>query len=106
MHYCNAVVQRNLRHFKTINIAGVPLVEQELLNAIYSGPFVTAAKSAFSNSGNSMMQKWKCYVAGYERRQKVLETALEWVSRGKIQDYMGKHRQDADHVTTFGRLDM
>lgn len=82
--------------FKTINIAGVPLVEQELLNAIYSGPFVTAAKSVFSNSGNSMMQKWKCYVAGDERRQKVLETALEWVSRGKIQDYMGKHRQDAD----------
>lgn len=82
--------------FKTINIAGVPLVEQELLNAIYSGPFVTAAKAVFSNSGNSMMQKWKCYVAGDERRQKVLETALEWVSRGQIQDYMGRHRFDGD----------
>ena len=82
--------------FKTINIAGVPLVEQELLNAIYSGPFVTAAKEVFSNSGNSTMQKWKCYVAGDERRQKVLETALDWVSRGGIEEYMGKHRQDAD----------
>ncbi len=82
--------------FRTINIAGVPLVEQELLNAIYSGPFVTAAKEVFSNSGNSLMQKWKCYVAGDERRQKVLETALRWVSGGRIEDYMGKHRFDAD----------
>ena len=82
--------------FKTINIVGVPLVEQELLNAIYSGPFVTAAKAVFSNSGNSMMQKWKCYVAGDERRQKVLETALRGVSGGRIEDYMGKHRFDTD----------
>jgi len=82
--------------FKTINIAGVPLVEQELLNAIYSGPFVTAAKEVFSNSGNSEMQKWKCYVAGDEQRQKILETALKWVSGGKVQDYMGRHRFDKD----------
>ena len=82
--------------FKTINIAGVPLVEQELLNAIYSGPFVTAAKAVFSNSGNSMMQKWKSYVAGDERRQKILETALKWVSGDRIEDYMGRHRFDAD----------
>ena len=82
--------------FKTINIKGLPLEEQELLNAIYSGPFVTAAKAVFSNSGNSKMQKWKCYVAGDERRQKVLETALRWVSRGRIEDYMGQHRFDAD----------
>ena len=50
--------------FKTINIAGVPLNEQELLNAIYSGPFVTAAKAEFSNSANAKMQKWKSYVKG------------------------------------------
>ena len=81
---------------KTINIAGVPLVEQELLNAIYSGPFVTAAKEVFSNSGNSEMQKWKCYVAGDEQRQKILETALKWVSGGEVQDYMGRHRFDKD----------
>lgn len=82
--------------FKTINIVGVPLADQELLNAIYSGPFVTTAKAVFSNSGNSMMQKWKCYVAGDERRQKVLETALRWVSGGRIEDYMGMHRFDTD----------
>ena len=30
--------------FKTINIAGVPLNSQELLNAVYSGTFVTLGK--------------------------------------------------------------
>ena len=96
IYVCEGENEEIKEWFKTINIAGVPLVEQELLNAIYSGPFVTAAKAVFSNSGNSLMQKWKCYVAGDERRQKVLETALKWISGGRIEDYMGKHRFDAD----------
>ena len=54
--------------FKTINIAGIPLNEQELLNAIYSGPFVTAAKEEFSNSMKPLLQKWKAYVKGNEKR--------------------------------------
>ena len=80
--------------FKTINIAGIPLNEQELLNAIYSGPFVTAAKAEFSNSANAKMQKWKSYVKGDERRQQILKTALEWVSEGNIDGYMSAHRKD------------
>ncbi len=84
--------------FRTINIAGIPLVQQELLNAIYSGPFVTAAKSVFSNSGNAEMQRWKNYVKGNERRQDVLEAALSWVAHGKanIEKYMGQHIGDAN----------
>ena len=96
IYVCEGAETESKEWFKTINIAGVPLVEQELLNAIYSGPFVTAAKEVFSNSGNSMMQKWKCYVAGDEQRQKILETALKWVSGGEVQDYMGRHRFDKD----------
>ena len=80
--------------FRTINIAGVPLNEQELLNAIYSGPFVTAAKAEFSNSANAKMQKWKSYVKGDERRQQVLAEALSWVSKGAVKEYMSSHRQD------------
>ena len=80
--------------FKTINIAGIPLNEQELLNAIYSGPFVTAAKAEFSNSANAKMQKWKSYVKGDERRQQILKTALEWVSEGNIDGYMSTHRKN------------
>ncbi len=80
--------------FKTINIAGVPLNNQELNNAIYSGPFVTLAKEEFSNSRNANIQKWSAYVSGTANRQDFLECALSWVSRGKIEDYMAQHRKD------------
>ncbi len=82
--------------FKTINIAGIPLVEQELLNAIYSGPFVTAAKEVFSNSSNANVNVWRAYINGDVRRQAFLEKALKWVSRGNVAEYMGRHRFDKD----------
>jgi hypothetical protein len=85
--------------FRTINIAGVPLNTQELLNAVYSGPFVTKAKSEFSNSNNANMQKWSAFVAGDPKRQEVLEVALSWVSSSKnlsIDAYLAKHRNDID----------
>lgn len=82
--------------FRTINIAGKPLNDQELLNATYSGPFVTAAKAVFSNSSNANMQKWKAFVAGDEKRQAVLAEALEWVSKGDVRGYMKDHRYNAD----------
>ena len=80
--------------FRTINIAGKPLNDQELLNATYSGPFVTAAKAVFSNSSNAKMQKWKWFVSGDEKRQAVLATALDWVSKGHVADYMKDHRHN------------
>lgn len=80
--------------FKTINIAGVPLTEQEILNAVYSGPFVTLAREEFSNSQNSNIQKWSAYIAGDIKRQAYLEKALGWVSDGVIDSYMSKHRND------------
>ena len=98
VYVCEGEREEIREWFKTINIAGVPLVQQELLNAIYSGPFVTAAKQVFSNSGNSDMQRWKNYVKGNEKRQDTLEVALGWVARGKanIDAYMGKHINDTD----------
>ena len=82
--------------FETINIAGVPLVKQELRNAAYHGPFVTKAREVFSNMGNANMNRWQTYVSGDPKRQAILETALDWVSNGKIDDYMAKHRDDED----------
>lgn len=82
--------------FKTINIAGVPLVQQELLNAIYSGSFVTLGKEEFSNSQNANVQKWSTYIKGSVNRQAFLERALDWVSKGKIDEYMSRHRNDKD----------
>jgi hypothetical protein len=80
--------------FKTVNIAGVPLNDQELLNAVYSGPFVTLAKAEFSNSQNANIQKWSAYIKGSANRQDFLERALEWVSKGDVGTYMSAHRND------------
>jgi len=82
--------------FETINIAGVPLNDQELLNAIYSGPFVTLAKTEFSNSQNANIQKWSAYIKGSANRQEFLERALDWVSKGDIDGYMNAHRSAAN----------
>lgn len=82
--------------FKTINIQGVPLNTQELLNSIYSGPFVTAARAEYSNSNNANIQKWSAYIKGDVKRQDFLSAALDWVSRGNIESYMSKHRRDTD----------
>ena len=84
--------------FRTINISGVPLNEQELLNAVYSGPFVTLGKETFSNSNNANVQMWSAYVSGAVNRQDYWERALEWVSGGKenIGGYMSQHRNDSD----------
>lgn len=80
--------------FETINIAGIPLNTQEIFNAVYSGPFVTLGKEEFSNSQNSNIQKWGAYIKGSANRQAFLEQALNWVSRGKIDEYMSHHRFD------------
>jgi 5-methylcytosine-specific restriction endonuclease McrA len=86
--------------FRTINIAGVPLNNQELLNAIYSGPFVSAAKAEFSNSQNANQQKWSHYLRKADpKRQEVLEIALGWVAAAKdttVDAYLAKHRTSGD----------
>jgi hypothetical protein len=83
--------------FRTINTQGVPLNDQELLNAVYSGPFVSAAKKELSNSNNATMQKWLAYVKGDPKRQDVLAVALGWVAAShglSIDAYMAQHRTD------------
>ena len=85
--------------FRTINITGVPLNKQEMLNAVYSGPFVTAAKSVLSNSNNPLMMKWKTFVKGDPKRQDILATALEWISlryNKSVDEYMSEHRNDTN----------
>jgi hypothetical protein len=79
---------------------------QELLNAVYSGPFVTAAKAVLSNSRNAAMNKWLAYVKGDPKRQDVLETALKWAAAkdalGGPEDYLAAHRNDADADALIG----
>jgi hypothetical protein len=92
IYECEGTESEIKEWFKTINIAGVPLNNQELLNAVYSGPFVTLCKEEFSNSQNANIQKWSAYVSGSANRQDFLECALDWVSKGNIGDYMSSHR--------------
>lgn len=94
VYECEGTESEIKEWFKTINIVGIPLNEQELLNAIYSGEFVTKAKEAFSNSQNASIQKWRAYIPGTVNRQDFLHAALDWVSHGNVSDYMSKHRHD------------
>jgi 5-methylcytosine-specific restriction endonuclease McrA len=96
IYECEGTESEIKEWFRTINIAGVPLNNQELLNAVYSGPFVTLGKEEFSNSRNANIQKWSAYISGSANRQEFLECALEWVSKGNIGDYMSSHRFDSN----------
>lgn len=98
IYECEGTESEIKEWFRTINIAGVPLTAQELLNAVYSGQFVTLAKEEFSNSQNAQIAKWSSYISGSANRQDYLERALDWVSHGQIGDYMSQHRHD-DNIT-------
>ena len=82
--------------FRTINISGERLTEQELLNANYTGEWLCSAKRKFSKTNCVAFKKGNKLVNGSPIRQDYLETALSWISGGKenIQKYMGDHYQD------------
>lgn len=103
IYECEGTESEIKEWFRTINIAGVPLNNQELLNAVYSGPFVTLGKAEYSNSQNANIQKWSAYISGSVNRQAFLEQALDWVSKGEIGDYMSKHRKEdnIDELKTY-----
>ena len=96
IYECEGTESEIKEWFRTINIAGVPLNNQELLNAVYSGNFVTLCKEEFSNSQNSNIQKWNAYISGSANRQDYLERALEWVSKDDVGTYMSLHRFDTN----------
>jgi hypothetical protein len=96
IYECEGLEKEIKDWFETINIAGVPLNEQEKLNAIFSGKFVTLAKVEFSNSQNANIQKWSAYISAKVNRQEYLERALDWVSEGDIAGYMSQHRNDSN----------
>ncbi len=98
IYECEGTESEIKEWFRTINIAGIPLNNQELLNAVYSGPFVTLGKAEFSNSQNANIQKWSAYIPGSVNRQVFFESALDWVSKSNIGDYMSRHRYDKNII--------
>ena len=101
IYVCEGTEKEIKDWFRTINIVGIPLNIQETLNAVYSGPFVSKAKEEFSNSNNTNINKWSCFIPGTAKRQDYLHTALAWISKDtgdnkRIEDYMAAHRFDND----------
>lgn len=99
VYICDGTESEIKEWFETINIAGVPLNAQELRNAIYSGPFVTAARAEFSSKTDPRQQRWSAYINADPARQGVLEKALQWIATKHdttIDGYMSQHRHDAD----------
>lgn len=97
IYACDGTEVEIKQWFETINIAGVPLNKQELLNAIYSGTFITKAKTEYSNSNNAKMQKWQAYISGDPKRQDVLAEALGWIASAQecgVDEYLADHRHD------------
>ncbi|MBR5678600.1 MAG: DUF262 domain-containing protein [Paludibacteraceae bacterium] len=94
VYECEGTESEIKEWFKTINIVGLPLEEQEILNAVYCGSFVNLAKEVFSNSQNANVNKWAAFLRGNVKRQAYLHTALEWVSKGNVSGYMSLHRYD------------
>lgn len=97
VYVCDGTDSEKLDWFKIINIAGVQLTDQELRNAIYTGPWLTDAKRWFSRSNPPAVQDGRDkLVNGSPNRQEILETALDWLSEGNIEHYMDSHQRDAD----------
>lgn len=94
VYICDGTDREKLDWFRTINIAGEKLTDQELLNASYVGLWLTNAKEKFSKTNCPAYRIAKDYVKGSPIRQEFFETALDWISDGNIQGYMADHQHD------------
>ncbi|MCC6403949.1 MAG: DUF262 domain-containing protein [Fimbriimonadaceae bacterium] len=96
VYVCEGEDQEKLDWFKIINIASIKLTDQELRNAIYTGPWLADAKKWFSKTGCPAYVIGEKYVTGSPIRQEFLETALEWINGGAVEPYMAAHQHDND----------
>lgn len=114
VYVCEGEASEKLEWFKTINIAGKPLNDQEIHNAIYAGPFVSDAKRHFSKTGCAAARLAKDLVPGVPIRQDLLKTALEWMAEHETREghpqtrvgYMAQHQHDpnANNLWTYFQL--
>ena len=96
VYVCSGTDSEKLEWFKTINIAGKKLTNQELRNAVYAGTWLSDAKRYFSRNSCAAYQIGNTYVNGSPIRQEYLETVIKWISKDSIEDYMGTHQHDED----------
>ncbi len=101
VYFCSGTDSEKLEWFRTINIAGEKLTEQELRNAVYAGQWVSDAKRYFSKSGCAAAGIGGDYLTGSPIRQEYLETAIKWISAGTIEDYMSAHQHDSNALALW-----
>lgn len=94
VYFCDGTDSEKLEWFRTINIAGVELTDQELRNAVYAGPWTADAKRYFSKSNCPAAGLASDYLRGSPIRQDYLETAIAWRSDDHIEQYMSDHQHD------------
>ncbi|GMO51941.1 MAG: hypothetical protein Pg6C_17060 [Treponemataceae bacterium] len=94
IYFCEGTDSEKLDWFRIVNIAGERLYEQELRNAVYTGTWLADAKLYFSKTNCAAIGIAKNYVNGSPIRQDFLETALDWISNGKIEDYMSRNQHE------------
>ncbi len=97
IYFCEGTDRERLDWFRIINIAGEKLTEQEIRNAVYTGPWLNDAKLKFSKSNcvaYLLANDGGQLLSGSPIRQEYLETALSWINNGNIEDYMAKHQHD------------
>ena len=104
IYFCEGSDSEKLKWFKTINIAGEELTLQELRNAVYAGSWVSDAKRYFSKQGCAAYGLAGRYVSGEVNRQAYLQTAIDWISEGNIETYMGKHQHDGSAVALWNHF--
>lgn len=105
IYFCEGDEDEKLNWFRVVNIAGERLYEQELRNAVYTGTWLSDAKLKFSKSGCAAYGLSNKYVNGSPIRQDILETAIKWKNKGKIEEYMSAHQHDpnANELWTYFR---
>lgn len=96
VYLCSGLPSEKLDWFETINIAGKPLTQQELKNAVYHGSWVSDAKRYFSKRGCAAYSIGKNYLSGKVERQEYLETVIKWISNGNIVEYMANNQNKSD----------
>ncbi len=94
VYLCSGTDSQKLQWFKTINIAGEKLTDQELRNAVYSGTWVSDAKRYFSKNGCVAYNLGSDYLNGSPIRQDYLETTINWISKGNIEVYMANNQNE------------
>lgn len=103
IYICNGSESEKLDWFRIINIAGEKLTDQELLNAVFTGAWLTDAKKFFSKTDCPAYALGSDYISGVPIRQEYLEKALNWISNGHIEEYMAKnqHEKNASELILY-----